>query len=149
MTVYTDPMGHLFADTPDEMHAFARKLHLKPEWFQERGPLSHYDLTTTSAKKRAVDLGAKIVGIRESPKMVRAMNCATDPDTVIDDDRERTERLRSVIRDIQGLVSDLSDDGSNWDRAWIELALNKLKPGDVPALAQRAPGDGETNGDAE
>lgn len=36
---------HLFADTLDELHAFARRLGLKCEWFQNHKRLPHYDLT--------------------------------------------------------------------------------------------------------
>lgn len=38
--------SHLFADTLDELHAFARSLALRRAWFQYApGKLPHYDLT--------------------------------------------------------------------------------------------------------
>lgn len=54
---------HLFADTDEELHAFARQIGLRREWFQEPPKASwrHYDLT---ASKRAVAIsqGAVAVG---------------------------------------------------------------------------------------
>ena len=66
MSVYVDPLMtslksakwrhskacHLFADTLEELHAFAAKLGLRLEWFQCRPslmqiPFAHYDLTAT------------------------------------------------------------------------------------------------------
>ncbi len=56
MSVYTDGT-HLMADTLTELHAFARRIGLKREWFQDhRHP--HYDLFGVMAQ-RAVDAGAK------------------------------------------------------------------------------------------
>ena len=38
---------HMFADTVEELHAMARKLALKRNWFQwSPGKLPHYDLTS-------------------------------------------------------------------------------------------------------
>lgn len=36
---------HLFADTVEELHAFAEQLDLRRQWFQDRR-YPHYDLTT-------------------------------------------------------------------------------------------------------
>jgi hypothetical protein len=54
---------HLFGDDLSALHAFAAKLGLKREWFQNDWRLPHYDI---SDRKRvhAVKLGAKEVGIR-------------------------------------------------------------------------------------
>jgi len=42
---------HLVADTPDELHRFARKLGLKLSWFQVDSVYPHYDVTTTLREK--------------------------------------------------------------------------------------------------
>jgi len=53
---------HLLADTLDELHAFAKRLGLKREWFQEgNARYPHYDLTL-GKRKLAVRLGATEVG---------------------------------------------------------------------------------------
>ncbi len=81
MTVYVDQMMatvpsrkwpfkhscHLYADDLVELHQFAERLSLRPEWFQpkEETGLDHYDLVT-SRRKRAVKLGAQIHGFHEA-----------------------------------------------------------------------------------
>lgn len=72
MSVYVDPLiaclpnrrwrytqsCHLFADTVEELHAFAARLGLLHSWFQHRpGRLPHYDLTK-GMRARAVAMGA-------------------------------------------------------------------------------------------
>jgi hypothetical protein len=43
---------HLFADTPEELHDFAKKIGLKKDWAQKsRSGILHYDLT---ANKRVL-----------------------------------------------------------------------------------------------
>lgn len=74
MSVYIDSIGHIAADSLDELHAFARRLGLKPEWFQNKGALSHYDATTAWRRQRAVAMGAKQVQRKEMPAIVRRMN---------------------------------------------------------------------------
>lgn len=61
--VYYDDIGHLVADSVEELHRFAASIGLKRCWFQSRTYL-HYDLTT--ARKRAVARasGAHHVGPR-------------------------------------------------------------------------------------
>ncbi len=52
--------GHLQADTPEELHAFAERLGLRREWFQStpgRPENDHYDLGRKS-RERALELGA-------------------------------------------------------------------------------------------
>ena len=52
--------GHLQADTPEELHAFAQRLGMRREWFQSktsRPENDHYDLTQT-LRARALELGA-------------------------------------------------------------------------------------------
>ena len=55
---------HLVADTLAELHAFAKKIGMKRQWFQDHPKVPHYDLT---AKRRAVavSLGAKEITSRE------------------------------------------------------------------------------------
>ena len=64
MTVYTDGI-HLTADHEAELHAFARQLGLKREWFQMHARHPHYDLTTGRMTRWAVYLGARVVPARE------------------------------------------------------------------------------------
>lgn len=54
--IYTDGV-HLAADTLDELHAFARRLGLRREWFQD-GRHPHYDLTTKRMALKAERCGA-------------------------------------------------------------------------------------------
>jgi hypothetical protein len=52
--------GHMQADTPDELHAFAARLGLRREWFQsrpDRPERDHYDLTG-ARRDLAIHLGA-------------------------------------------------------------------------------------------
>jgi hypothetical protein len=52
--------GHLQADTPEELHAFAERLGLLRAWFQSkpgRPENDHYDLTQ-AGRVRALELGA-------------------------------------------------------------------------------------------
>ena len=58
MPVYVDPLltcipssnwkwnksCHLFADTVEELHVFAKRIGLKRAWFQDKNKLKHYDL---------------------------------------------------------------------------------------------------------
>ena len=47
----------MYADTVEELHAFARKIGLRREWFQNKPRLPHYDLNK-SRREAAVRLGA-------------------------------------------------------------------------------------------
>lgn len=72
MTVYVDDMraaatvgrtrgrwSHLFADTSEELHDFARHLGLLRTWVQHPGThREHYDVTDTMRQK-AIQLGAQ------------------------------------------------------------------------------------------
>jgi Protein of unknown function (DUF4031) len=52
--------GHLQADTPEELAAFARRLGLAGAWLQRRPgrpERDHYDLTA-AGRRRALELGA-------------------------------------------------------------------------------------------
>lgn len=66
MSVYVDALrewgwkygasSHLYADTLEELHAFAARLGLKRAWFQD-GKRPHYDLTAAK-RTMAIRLGA-------------------------------------------------------------------------------------------
>lgn len=52
---------HMVADSEEELHAFAKRLGLKRQWFQNKHPnprLWHYDLTTNK-RRQALQLGAQ------------------------------------------------------------------------------------------
>lgn len=59
-----DGACHLWADTLEELHAFAQRLGLKRAWFQNHRALPHYDLTGPR-RRRAVALGAEQVSAKE------------------------------------------------------------------------------------
>ena len=81
MTVYVDDMEaeykpphrpgivyimcHMIADTPEELHAMARKIGVDQRWYQG----DHYDITK-SKRKLAVKAGAKEITWREAGKMM-------------------------------------------------------------------------------
>lgn len=54
---------HLTADTLDELHAFAKGIGLRREWFQDTR-VPHYDLTP-SKRERALRAGALFVSARQ------------------------------------------------------------------------------------
>lgn len=72
---------HMTADTLDELHAFARELRLKAEWFQpQKHPIygaPHYDLTPAKREK-ALALGAIFVSAKEQARQ-RAERRRTSP----------------------------------------------------------------------
>lgn len=71
MAVYVDPVReyggsrefrwprscHMYADTLEELHAMARAIGMRREWFQDHRDFPHYDLVPTRREK-AVSLGA-------------------------------------------------------------------------------------------
>lgn len=66
MTVYVDDEDipwrgktwcHMVADTPEELHFFAKRLGLRVAWFQANSVYPHYDVTT-SVRARALSFGA-------------------------------------------------------------------------------------------
>jgi hypothetical protein len=71
--IYMDDMGHLISDESlEELHAFAvNKLGFRRSWYQDKGELSHYDLTTANAKHRAVTAGAITIGTKELIKKLK------------------------------------------------------------------------------
>jgi len=51
--------AHMLADSLDELHAFAKKIGLRRQWFQD-GSSPHYDLNPTR-HAAALAAGAKLV----------------------------------------------------------------------------------------
>jgi hypothetical protein len=90
MTVYVDDAriparvgrirgrwSHLFADSQEELHAFAERLGLQRSWFQPGTPYGgvpsrhwHYDVTE-SKRTEAIRLGAVAVTMRDSVDIKR------------------------------------------------------------------------------
>lgn len=80
MTIYVDavvdwgwrlgPSCHMFADTEEELHAFAQSIGLKRAWAQEKWGLCHYDLTV-ARRAKAIELGAQIVSREEVVQRIR------------------------------------------------------------------------------
>jgi hypothetical protein len=67
----TSTWCHLWADTPDELHAFAALIGMKRAWYQgpPRHPIWHYDLT---APKR-------VLAVRKGAVEVEAGDLSTHP----------------------------------------------------------------------
>ena len=68
--------SHLFADSQDELHAFAASIGLKRAWFQPGKPIGgkpsrlwHYDVTD-AMRARAIAAGAQPAGIREFREII-------------------------------------------------------------------------------
>jgi len=55
---------HMVADTDDELHAMARRIGLRREWFQDGRSGPHYDLTERR-RLSAIRLGAIELSSRE------------------------------------------------------------------------------------
>ena len=79
MTVYVDDLHavlnpsdewrwsescHLWADTVEELHAFAAKIGMRRSWFQDRPRFPHYDLTMRR-RDVALQSGAVYHNLRE------------------------------------------------------------------------------------
>lgn len=67
--------GHLFTDNLEELHAFASRLGLRREWYQNKG-FPHYDLTE-SKRLQAIRLGATQV----EPGVIPEGVIRRDPDS--------------------------------------------------------------------
>jgi hypothetical protein len=85
MSVYVDTarhglgrmvMGHMVADTLDELHAMASALGLKPEWFQKDSSFPHYDVSL-SVRRVAVARGAIEVSPRQLASIIRRLRPVT------------------------------------------------------------------------
>jgi hypothetical protein len=57
---------HLWTDGPiEDLHAFARRIGLKRQWFQADNPrFLHYDLLGSTKRQQALDAGAQVVSLR-------------------------------------------------------------------------------------
>lgn len=70
---------HLTADSKDELHAFARRLGLRREWFQQPRPVAwHYDITATK-RRRALELGAVEINVRQLAELLDRRRAAATP----------------------------------------------------------------------
>lgn len=68
---------HLFADTPEELHACAQKLALRREWAQVSSTgILHYDLTP-ARRQKAVAAGARELDRRQTAELLRHLRRAT------------------------------------------------------------------------
>lgn len=101
MTVYVDSAripatvgrhrarwSHLTADTEDELHAFAARIGLRRDWYQDRCkklpeppgqpcPHWHYDVTD-SLRADALAAGAVSIGMRELGDIIRRRRDAAE-----------------------------------------------------------------------
>lgn len=63
-------LSHMIADNLEELHEMANKLGCS-KWFQNEGKYPHYDVSKSN-KKKAVELGAKLVNDRDLINVLRA-----------------------------------------------------------------------------
>ena len=77
------PSCHLMADTSVELHDFAARLGMRRSWFQDKGRLSHYDLTARR-RERAVSLGALELDSRASVRRALASAASLSGSPVAD-----------------------------------------------------------------
>lgn len=49
---------HLFSDSLEELHGFAKSLGLRKSWFQNRPRFPHYDIGSKRIRQAAIDQGA-------------------------------------------------------------------------------------------
>lgn len=71
LRIFRDGACHLTTDGPiEELHAFAVKIGMRREWFQDHPIAPHYDLTP-GRRARALLLGAVEVKAREQARRRR------------------------------------------------------------------------------
>ena len=62
---------HLVSDTSlEELHAFAERLGLKREWFQDHRHMPHYDLKGSAKWEEAIRLGAQAISTRAMIRLI-------------------------------------------------------------------------------
>lgn len=80
MGVYVDkeqnPFGrmkmcHMLADTEEELHAMAKRIGMRREWFQPKSS-PHYDVCL-SRRAKAIEFGAKEIGREETVALIRKL----------------------------------------------------------------------------
>jgi hypothetical protein len=75
MSVYLDRIGHLTADSREELHAFARLVGIPRRWFADRPRLWRYDLLSLQLQGRALKAGAIwLKDPRDSVRVLRRAN---------------------------------------------------------------------------
>jgi Fe-S oxidoreductase len=62
-------MCHMVADTPDELHAMAKQIGMRREWFQPKST-PHYDVCLMRRAK-AIEFGAIVVDRRAFVDVIR------------------------------------------------------------------------------
>lgn len=74
--IFRKGSSHLTTDGPlEELHAFAARIGMKREWFQNHRIAPHYDLTPRR-RAVAIKLGAVEVSMREQLRQRRAAAAA-------------------------------------------------------------------------
>lgn len=69
--IYTDGVHLIATQGTDELHAFAEKIGLKRQWFQNHPKHPHYDLLSMRLRSRAFHQGAKLVDKRVLMKIIK------------------------------------------------------------------------------
>ena len=74
----TGRWSHLTADSDEELHAFAARLGLRREWFQDhhRDPTRHHYDVTEPTRQAAIEAGARAVTWREAARQRRLRRAA-------------------------------------------------------------------------
>jgi hypothetical protein len=77
--IYTDGTHLISSENLNELHDFAiNKLNFKKAWFQWHTRYPHYDLTTATAKKRAIQNGAIVINGSELIKILHSISYLRD-----------------------------------------------------------------------
>lgn len=71
-------MCHMLADTDEELHAFAKRIGMRREWFQNQGRYPHYDISQTK-RVLAVKLGAIEISDRQVVELMRGKRPEIEP----------------------------------------------------------------------
>lgn len=69
--VYLDHGGHLTADSVEELHAFAKRIGMRREWYQDHEYLWHYDLMSAGMQAKAITAGARRIHVRDTVRLAR------------------------------------------------------------------------------